>query len=379
MIAIPAIRNPIGAALMFAYAALLAGNGSAQTPNPDFHIYLAFGQSNMEGAGAVPAAEKSGVNPRFQLMAAVNCPDLNRTKGAWSTAVPPLCRCGTGMTPVDYFGRTLVDSLPSRIKVGIIVVAVAGTSIQLFDKDKYQAYLDDKNTADWLRNIAKEYGGNPYQTLVDLGKLAQKDGVIKGFLLHQGETDAGNPQWPNMVKTVYSNLIKDLGLDAAKTPLLAGDLVSPSGNVAKLPAALPNSYVIPSTGLAHNSDNLHFSPEGYKEFGKRYAATMLGILKKDGSVGIPGTLSQTGFSLGSDLQGPDGKASITFRIPHSAFVSLKACALDGTEIAELAGNGFPAGAYTVGLAGKRLPAGICIVTMKAGGFAASRRLVLGAR
>lgn len=371
------IRNRI-ALLVSSAMALLVQIGFAQTPDPNFHVYIAFGQSNMEGNGAVPAAEKTGVNPRFQLMAAVNCPALSRTKGTWSTAVPPLCRCGTGMTPADYFGRTLVDSLPN-VKVGVIVVAVAGTSIKIFDKAQYQAYLSDAGTADWLRNIANEYGGNPYKVMVDLGKEAQKVGVIKGFLLHQGETDGGNAQWANIVKTVYTNLITDLGLDAAKTPLLAGDLVGPSTMIANLPNVLPNSYVIPSTGLGKNTDNLHFSPEGYKEFGKRYGSKMLSILKQNGTTGMDLPRSEAGFALGAGMPDLKGRNSITFTIPQSAFVSLKAYTLDGAEIAELAGKVYPAGSHSIEAAGKPLPAGVSILTMKAGAYSATRRVVLGAR
>jgi carbohydrate esterase-like sialic acid-specific acetylesterase len=99
--------------------------------DPDFHIYLAFGQSNMEGNGPIPAAEKTGVNARWKVMAAVNCTNLGRTKGSWYTAVPPLCRCNTGMTPADYFGRTLVDSLPPNITVGVINVSVAGSACSM--------------------------------------------------------------------------------------------------------------------------------------------------------------------------------------------------------------------------------------------------------
>lgn len=374
------IRSLTGSALaplVMATMSLLDQNGFAQTPSPDFHIYLAFGQSNMEGNGAVPAAEKTGVNPRFQHMAAVNCPALNRTKGAWTTAVPPLCRCGTGMTPVDYFGRTLVDSLPTNIKVGVINVSVAGCAIEMFDKDKYQSYITGQ--ADWMKNIAGEYGGNPYGTLVTLAKQAQKDGVIKGFLLHQGESGSSTNQWANEVKLIYNNLIQDLGLDAAKTPLLAGDLVNSSTMVKNLPNTLPNSYVIPSTGLGKNSDNLHFSPDGYKEFGKRYGSTMLGILKKIGTTPIAGSRSMAGFALGEGFSGQVGKVSIGFEIPQSGFVSVKAYNIGGEEIAELAGKAFPAGRHTLEFAGKPLPAGICILKMNAGAFSATRRVVLGAR
>ena len=43
-----------------------------------------------------------------------------RKKGQWYVAVPPLCRAWTGLTPADYFGRSLVEQLPEDIKVGVI-------------------------------------------------------------------------------------------------------------------------------------------------------------------------------------------------------------------------------------------------------------------
>jgi hypothetical protein len=33
------------------------------------------------------------------------------------------------------------------------------------------------------------YCGNPYQHLVDMARLAQQDGVIRGIPLHQGESN----------------------------------------------------------------------------------------------------------------------------------------------------------------------------------------------
>ena len=40
--------------------------------------------------------------------------------------------------------------------------------------------------------IIRAYGGNPYARLVEMGKLAQQSGVIKGILLHQGESNTGD-------------------------------------------------------------------------------------------------------------------------------------------------------------------------------------------
>ena len=105
---------------------------------PNFHIYLSFGQSNMEGAAKIKPQDTVSINSRFKVMAAVDCPDLGREKGNWYTAVPPLCRCKTGLTLTDFFGRSMVKNLPENINVGVINVAVGGCKIELFDKDKYK-------------------------------------------------------------------------------------------------------------------------------------------------------------------------------------------------------------------------------------------------
>ena len=258
-------------------------------PDPNFHIYLAFGQSNMEGNAKIEAQDTADVSPRFKMMAAVDMSSKGRVKGNWYTAIPPLCRDNTGLTPVDYFGRTLVEKLPEEISVGVINVAVAGCSIDMFDEDKSQSYLS--TAADWLKGIAALYDNHPYKVLVELGKKAQEDGVIKGILLHQGETNNGDQNWPNNVKKIYDRLISDLGLDATKVPLLVGEVVNAdSGGVcaghndviAKVPNVIPNSYVIKSNGLPSGGDGLHFSAQGYRDFGVRYAETMLSILETQG-------------------------------------------------------------------------------------------------
>lgn len=259
-------------------------NALAQDKN--FHIYLCFGQSNMEG-NARFEPQDTMVNSRFKVMEAVDCPNLGRVKGQWYTAVPPLCRCRTGLTPADYFGRMLVDSLPEKIKVGVINVSIGGCKIELFDKDKYETYIT--TAPNWMLGMIKEYDGNPYQRLVDMAKLAQRDGVIKGILLHQGESNTNDTAWPSKVNIVYTNLLKDLKLKAKEVPLLAGELVhadqggvcaSMNAIIATLPKIIPNAHVISSSGVPDSRDNLHFNAEGYRILGKRYAGKMLELLTK---------------------------------------------------------------------------------------------------
>lgn len=250
--------------------------------DPDFYIYLCFGQSNMEGQGEIEKQDKT-VGSRFQVMQAMDCPGLERTKGTWYTAVPPLCQCGSGLSPADYFGRTMIANLPDSIRVGVINVAVGGCDIRLFDKDLYYDY-DSTYTETWFTDKIKYYEGNPYRYLINLAKLAQKDGVIKGILLHQGETNTGDEQWPLYVKKIYNDMLADLSLNAEKVPLLAGEVVSAEGNccasmnpiIGKLPDFIPTAYVISSDGCAAK-DEAHFNSEGYRILGKRYAEKMLSL------------------------------------------------------------------------------------------------------
>jgi hypothetical protein len=186
---------------------------------------------------------------------------------------------------VDYFGRTMVANLPPNVRVGVIKCSVPGCKIELFEKDTFQTYA--ATVQPWMTNYIKSYGGNPYQWLVDQGKLAQKDGVIKGILLHQGESNPGDKQWPSKVKGIYDNLIKDLNLKAEQVPLLAGETVNADQKgvcagfnkiLAELPDTLPNSYVISSAGCTCNPDHLHFNAAGSRELGDRYGEKMLAVL-----------------------------------------------------------------------------------------------------
>ncbi len=225
------------------------------------------------------------VDSRFRVLEAVDCPNLGRTKGNWYTAAPPLSRCKTGLTPGDYFGRTLVANLPPHIRVGIINVSVGGCKIELFDKDNYQSYV--ATAPDWLKRMVAEYDGNPYARLVEMARIAQKEGVIKGMLLHQGESNTGDTEWPRKVKGVYDNLLKDLNLEAAAVPLLAGELLdkehggkcaSMNSIIATLPQTIPNAHVVSSKDCTDAGDGLHFNAAGYRKLGRRYGLKMLNLL-----------------------------------------------------------------------------------------------------
>ena len=105
-----------------------------------FHIYLCFGQSNMEGQGIIEAQDLE-VSERLQVLQSIDC-DADRKTGNWRRAVPPLGKCDNGLGPADYFGRTMVAENDETIRVGLINVAVGGCDIRLFDKDIHEQYHD---------------------------------------------------------------------------------------------------------------------------------------------------------------------------------------------------------------------------------------------
>ncbi len=269
---------------IFLLVGFLVSASGAFSQDTNFWIFLCFGQSNMESGGRMDDQDKT-VDKRFQVMADADSAKRGWQKGHWYDAVPPLAAQGNGICMIDYFGRTMVSNLPPNIRIGVIKVSIPGCKIELFQKDIFTNYL--ATVQPWMLNYVKGYGGNPYQYLVDMGKLAQKDGVIKGFLLHQGESNPNDQDWPNKVKGIYDDLVKDLNLKAADVPFLAGETVNADQQgvcagfnkiLAELPKTLTNSYVISSAGCTCNPDHMHFNSAGSRVFGKRYGEAMLSAL-----------------------------------------------------------------------------------------------------
>jgi len=271
--------------VLLALALLPACRVSAAV-DPNFYIFLCFGQSNMEGAARPEAQDLVSPGPRFLLMPAVDFPDKGRKMGEWCEAVPPLCRPNNGLTPADWFGRTLVASLPSHIKVGVIHVAIGGIRIEGFMPDSIDNYV--KNVApNWMKGMLEAYGNNPYKRLVTLAKKAQQDGVIKGILMHQGESNTGDPDWAVKVQHVYESLLGDLQLKPEEVPLFAGNIVQAGGKgvcigckkqIDELPQTIHTSQVISSDDCTNGPDRLHFDAAGYRELGCRYGEAVARFL-----------------------------------------------------------------------------------------------------
>ena len=267
---------------------LMAGLTKAQAQvDPDFYIYICFGQSNMEGNAQWEAQDVGNVDERFQMLATCNFDNPHRTLGHWYKAECPIVSPVGKLGPSDYFGRTMVQELPDK-KIGVIAVAMGGSPIEMFDKDLYAQMMEDHPTEWWATLANRYYGGNPYGRIIEMGQLAQQVGVIKGFLLHQGESNNGNEQWPGMVKKIYRDMLHDLGLRANDAPIFVGETeyADQGGGcswhnhvVAMIPDVIPTGHVVSAEGIPGNGvDPWHFSAEGYRIFGRRYAAKVLDVM-----------------------------------------------------------------------------------------------------
>ena len=277
---------------LFAIGVLLATNFMAAKADvdPNFHIYLCFGQSNMEGNAQWEDVDNE-VDSRFQMLATTNFDNPKRTMGNWYSANCPIVSPMGKLGPTDYFGRTMVAAMPTNVKIGVVAVAIGGSPIEMFDKDKYEQKLAESPTEWWAQLSKNYYGSNPYGRLIEMAKKAQESGVIKGILLHQGCSNCGNPEWPNMVKKIYNDMLADLNLNAEEVPLFVGETEyenmgggcsSHNTVVAKIPSVIPTGHVVSAEGIPGNgTDAWHFSAAGYRTLGKRYAFEALNVMNKE--------------------------------------------------------------------------------------------------
>ena len=270
---------------------LCAVMGAKAEVDPNFYIYICFGQSNMEGNAQWEAQDVGNVDERFQMLATCNFDNPKRTLGNWYKAECPIVSPVGKLGPTDYFGRTMVQELPDK-KIGVIAVAMGGSPIEMFDKDLYAEKIKEKEqgggTPWWAQLANNYYGGNPYGRIIEMAKKAQEVGVIKGILLHQGESNNGDEKWPGMVKKIYKDMLHDLGLKASEVPIFVGETEYENMGggcswhnhvVAKIPEVIPTGHVVSADGIPGNGvDPWHFSAAGYRTFGKRYAEKVLDVM-----------------------------------------------------------------------------------------------------
>lgn len=228
-------------------------------PGSPLQIYLLAGQSNMAGRGAVEEVDRQP-DPRIFVL---DRNDHWKLQGEPIHFDKDIAGVGLGFT----FAKLAADASPGT-SIGLVPCAVGGTEI-----------------ARWLP------GADLYENACRRARLAGRYGKICGILWHQGEGDSEDEgkarTYANRLSKVVIGFRKDLGVQ--DVPFLTGKLGEfLRGNsrrhcmfsgivdeeIESLRDLLPFYAVVPSSGLGHCGDELHFNAESIKEFGRRYYRAM---------------------------------------------------------------------------------------------------------
>jgi len=286
--------------------------GDQVVEEPNFHVYIAFGQSNMQGPGIIREQDKEGISDRYRILNVVDgrYAGEDRIAGQWYKAVPPLIIPDSslthwtgsftiGLSPADYFGRTLADNTPEHITIGVVAVANGDMALAAFHKTKADDYYKRIGTLPNRPSDTEMQGMNRYKNagyadmydaVIKNARIAQETGIIKGIIVHQGESGPGlsGVAWADLLKDIYDDMLSDLGLAPNSIPILLGQTWNGgSGNTggalasdSVIQTVLPNAWIISSTGCTGRTgqgqpDNIHFGSEGLQLLGTRYAEKML--------------------------------------------------------------------------------------------------------
>jgi hypothetical protein len=227
----------------------------------NFHLYLLIGQSNMAGRGSVDAESK-------QQNAQILMLDSNNH---WVPATDPVhfdrpALIGVGPA-INFAKETLGNN--RKIKIGLIPCAVGGSPISVWEPGAFYA-----------PNF------HPYDDALKRVGLAMKQGVLKGILWHQGESDNDSVHaslYLQKLKTLINRLRTEL--HQPNLPFIAAeigyfikdDFINKVIN--QLPEQVPNTAVVSAKGLTDKGDHLHFDTPSARELGKRYAEAMKKLLQ----------------------------------------------------------------------------------------------------
>lgn len=239
----------------------LADDAAVELPAKEkFHLIVLAGQSNMAGRGKV-AGEDREPHPRVLVL---------DKQGRWKPAVDPLHFDKPGVVGVGLgktFGTILAEANPD-VTIGLVPCAVGGSPIDTWKPGGYHGQTKSHPWDDCVKRVAR----------------ARKDGTLVGILWHQGESDS-NPALAAEYETKFHDVVARFRkeFDAPELPFVVGQMGRFEGrpwNASKekvdaahraLPKSVARTAFVPSDGLTHKGDGVHFDAKSYREFGKRYA------------------------------------------------------------------------------------------------------------
>lgn len=233
-----------------------------------YSIFILGGQSNMAGRGTLTADNRVSTERVLKFTR-----DMK-----WVEATEPLHFdkkvAGAGLAA--SFARIIADRAPETV-VALVPCAFGGSPIR-----------------DW------QPGRVHYTNLIARARAAMKDGEIKGFLWHQGCSDASSMKHVDGYLPLFTNAItsirRELGIE--DKPFLAGELGPYLGEwkderrqnlcwreinkkIAEGVKLMPNAALVSADGLFDvKKDRIHFETPSLRRFGERYATAYLELCGK---------------------------------------------------------------------------------------------------
>ena len=226
-------------------------------------VFIMAGQSNMAGRGIV---EPEDTVPDKRILAINRDGQIIIAKEPLHFYEPERAGLDCGLS----FAKTLITKIPKNVSILIIPTAVGGSSISQWLGDSV------------FRNVKL------FSNFLSKVEIAKQNGIIKGILWHQGESDANEkniPLYKQRLHLLFSKFRAEIG--NKKLPVLLGELGSFSNNPADFnlinkaihdyASEDKNSRVISTKDLKDKGDNLHFDSEGQRTMGKRFANAYLSM------------------------------------------------------------------------------------------------------
>ena len=226
-------------------------------------VFFMAGQSNMAGRGVVEPEDTVSDKRIFSI----------NKDGQIVIAKEPLHFYEPERTGLDCgvsFAKALIKKIPDSVSILIIPTAIGGSSISQWLGDSL--YRNVKLFSNFLSTV----------------EIAKQNGIIKGILWHQGESDANEkdiPLYKQRLHLLFSKFRSSLGNN--ELPVLLGELGSFSENpvnfnlinkaIHDYATEDKNSRVISTKDLKDKGDNLHFNSKGQRTMGKRFAKAYLNM------------------------------------------------------------------------------------------------------
>ena len=235
-------------------------------PQKHFYLFLLVGQSNMAGRGRIAEVDRQPL-PKVLVYS---------QSQRWIPARAPLHFDKPNVVGVGIgraFAKAVTQANP-QCTVGLIPCAVGGSPISTWQPGGYH----------------RSTKTHPWDDMLHRARAALPVGTLKGILWHQGESDCQPElaaQYEDRLQALISRFRQKL--QSPTVPFLAGQMgqfPEQPWDAAKrrvdaahraLPGQVARTAFVPSLGLGHKGDEVHFDAKSYRELGRRYARAWLAM------------------------------------------------------------------------------------------------------